>query len=72
MIEVVTVNGFRKLLGVNYIISINELRNNGKSNTCISMSNNDVIFVDDTYDAVMKQYMNVQAMKNKLGGTDNA
>lgn len=71
MIEVVTVNGFRKLLGVNFIISINELRNNGKSNTCISMSNNDTIFVDDTYDAVMNQYMAVQAMQNKLGGTSH-
>lgn len=55
MIEVVTVNGFRKSINVKSISTINELRNTGKSNTVIVLMSGETVFVDDTYDLVMLQ-----------------
>lgn len=67
MIEVVTVNGFRKMLNVEFIVSINELRNNGRSNTAIVMSNNETVFVDDKYDSVNEMYMQAKQLNQEMG-----
>ena len=56
MIEIVTTNGFRRIIRVSVIATIGELRNNGRSNTVITLTNGEPIFADDTYDNVKHQY----------------
>lgn len=53
-IEIVTTNGFRRLVNLDSISSIGELRNNGRSNTVIALKNGEPVFADDTYDNVVE------------------
>lgn len=63
MFEVVTVNGFRRLVRSEYIVAISELRNNGRSNTVITLSNNETLFVENTYDQVKAMCSDVQSVQ---------
>ena len=62
MIEVVSTNGFRRMINPTYIVTIAELRNNGRSNTVITLPDGDKAFVDDTYDNVKAS---IKEVKNK-------
>lgn len=64
MIEVVTTNGFRRSVHPYYIVTIAELRNSGRSNSVITLSNGESVFVDDTYESVKAKYSESQ-MKTK-------
>ena len=59
MIEIVTTNGFRRMVKASEIVSIGELRNNGRSNTVIVTKQGDTIFADDTYDNLKRLYEGV-------------
>lgn len=57
MIEVCTVNGYRKSIHPQSISCISELPyREGKSKTVIDLVNGSTVFVDDRYDDVMHQY----------------
>lgn len=57
MIEVCTVNGYRKTIHPQSISCISELPyREGKSKTVIDLVNGSTIFVDDRYDDVIHQY----------------
>lgn len=57
MIEVCTVNGYRKSIHPQSISCISELPyKEGKSKTVIELVNGSTVFVDDRYDDVMHQY----------------
>lgn len=59
MIEVCTVNGYRKSIHPNSISCISELPyKQGKSKTVIDLVNGNTVFIDDRYDDVMLQYKN--------------
>lgn len=55
--EVVTTNGFRRSINPDYVVTVGELKNNGRSNTVINLTNGENIFVDDRYEEVMAAYM---------------
>jgi uncharacterized protein YlzI (FlbEa/FlbD family) len=53
MIEVSTVNGWRRMLNTRWIVSISELSGETGSNTVISLSNGETVFVKDAYENVI-------------------
>lgn len=57
ILEIITTNGFRKVINRNEIASVGELKNNGKSNTVITLKNGDSIFADDVYERVVKEWL---------------
>lgn len=57
ILEIVTTNGFRKAINRSEITSVGELKNNGKSNTVITLKNGDSIFADDVYDRVVEEWL---------------
>lgn len=64
MIEIVTTNGFRRMINVLSIATIGELRSDKRSNTVITLTNGEKIFADDNYDIILKAYRSVEASAN--------
>lgn len=56
MFEIVTTNGFRRMIRGSSVETIGELRNVGRSNTIITLINGERVFADETYDAVVELY----------------
>lgn len=57
MIEVCTVNGYRKSIHPQSISCISELPyREGKSKAVISLVNGQTVFIEDRYDDVMRMY----------------
>lgn len=56
MFEIVTTNGFRRSIKREAIMCIGELRNNGKSNTVLTLVNGETVFADEKYDDVISLY----------------
>ena len=52
MIEVVTINGFRRLIRIDMIASVHELVDK-RSNTVIVMTNGETIFAANKYDDIL-------------------
>lgn len=67
MIEVVTVNGFRRMINPNYIVTFNEISNRARSNTAITLTNGETVFVDDAYDSVkaMLEYEKIKESREQ-------
>lgn len=74
MIEVCTVNGFRRAINPISISTVNECSQRmGKSNSVIVMQSGETIFCDDTYDAIMTYYNIMKHIDNlpKLNDTED-
>lgn len=52
MIEVVTVNGYKRLIHSKYIVTVGELSEGGRSNTVITLNTGETIFVANSYSDV--------------------
>ncbi|USL89273.1 hypothetical protein vBBceSLY1_00054 [Bacillus phage vB_BceS_LY1] len=57
MIELTTVNGFRRLVNVKGIASISELKGNSGSNAVVVLESGETIFVADTYEDIKAQVL---------------
>lgn len=56
MIEVMTKNGYRRLISCNAIQTVGEIHGEGASKTVITLSNGEVIFTVNTYDEIKSAY----------------
>ena len=56
MIEITTVNGFRRLVRLDQITQIAELPDSKRSSTVISLENGEAVFASDNYVDVKEMY----------------
>lgn len=56
MIELTTVNGFRRMVRVDQVSQIAELPDSKRSNTVITLENGETIFAANSYNDVKEMY----------------
>ncbi|MEI2319047.1 hypothetical protein [Bacillus paramobilis] len=64
MIELVTVNGCRRLIKAEHIVQIGELSNEKASRVVITLSTGETVFTTNSYEFVKEQYLNVMVIAN--------
>lgn len=65
VIEIVTTNGYRKAISKTEIATVGEIKNNGKSNSVITLKNGETIFADDRYDRIIEYWMSKEDMSSR-------
>lgn len=58
MIELITVNGCRRLIKAEHIVQIGELPTEKASSIVITLSTGETVFATNNYDSVKEAYLN--------------
>lgn len=64
MIELITVNGCRRLIKAEHIVQVGELSNEKASRVVITLSTGETVFATNEYESVKEQYLNAMVITN--------